>query len=91
MRITPTLTVAGNHTLLSRGTRFLLYCHDTFGLGHLRRTLALADYFTTTIPNAEALIVTGSPVAHAFALPPRVDYIKLPAVRSVDLSCASTH
>jgi predicted glycosyltransferase len=32
------------------------------------------------LPDAEALIVTGSPLAHAFELPPRVDYIKLPAV-----------
>ncbi len=60
--------------------RFLLYCHDTFGLGHLRRALALAKYFTGTLPNAEVLIVTGSPMAHAFALPPRTDYVKLPAV-----------
>ncbi|HET7640300.1 MAG TPA: hypothetical protein VFK47_16370, partial [Ktedonobacteraceae bacterium] len=62
------------------GLRFLLYCHDTFGLGHFRRTLSLAKYFTTILPGAEALIVTGSPLAHAFELPPRVDYIKLPAV-----------
>ncbi|GAC1344883.1 MAG: glycosyltransferase [Ktedonobacteraceae bacterium] len=60
--------------------RFLLYCHDTFGLGHLRRTLSLAAHFTAALPNAEALIVTGSPVAHAFALPARTDYIKLPSV-----------
>jgi predicted glycosyltransferase len=62
------------------GLRFLFYCHDTFGLGHFRRTLSLAKHFTTTLPDAEALIVTGSPLAHAFELPPRVDYIKLPAV-----------
>lgn len=60
--------------------RFLLYCHDTFGLGHIRRTLALARHFTRQIPGAEVLIATGSPVAHSFALPPRVDYVKLPAV-----------
>jgi predicted glycosyltransferase len=60
--------------------RFLLYCHDTFGLGHLRRVLSLAKYFTDTLPNAEVLIVTGSPLAHAFVLPPRTDYVKLPAV-----------
>lgn len=69
---------------LARGMRFLLYCHDTFGLGHLRRVLALAEHFTTTLPDAEVLIVTGSPVAHAFTLPPRVDYIKLPAVTKQD-------
>src|SRR5579859_5016103 len=60
--------------------RFLLYCHDTFGLGHLRRTLSLAEHFTAALSNAEVLIVTGSPVAHAFALPARTDYIKLPSV-----------
>jgi predicted glycosyltransferase len=60
--------------------RFLLYCHDTFGLGHVRRTLSLAAHFTAMLPNAEVLIVTGSPLAHAFTLPPRTDYIKLPAV-----------
>ncbi len=60
--------------------RFLLYCHDTFGLGHVRRVLSLAKYFTDTLPNAQVLIVTGSPMAHAFALPPRTDYVKLPAV-----------
>jgi predicted glycosyltransferase len=65
---------------LPAGIRFLLYCHDTFGLGHLRRTLSLAAYFTAILPEAEALIVTGSPMAHAFPLPPHVDYVKLPAV-----------
>lgn len=68
-----------DHTLPA-GLRFLFYCHDTFGLGHLRRTLALAEHVTTALPAAEALIVTGSPPAHAFALPPRVDYLKLPSV-----------
>lgn len=63
-----------------RCLRFLLYCHDTYGLGHLRRTLALAEYFTRTLSYAEVLIVTGAPLAHAFTLPPRVDYVKLPAV-----------
>lgn len=60
--------------------RFLLYCHDTFGLGHVRRTLALAGAITADLPGAEVLVVTGSPIAHAFTLPPRVDYLKLPSV-----------
>lgn len=59
--------------------RFLLYCHDTYGLGHLRRALTLAAHFVNTWPNAEVLVVTGSPLAHAYELPPRVDYVKLPA------------
>ncbi len=64
--------------------RFLFYCHDTYGLGHIRRALSLASHFTETMPNAEVLIVSGSPFAHSFALPPRVDYVKLPAVTKMN-------
>lgn len=60
--------------------RLLFYCHDTFGLGHFRRTLSLAQHFTALLPAAEALIVTGSPLSSAFELPPRIDFLKLPAV-----------
>jgi predicted glycosyltransferase len=61
----------------------LLYCHDTFGLGHLRRTLGLVDALLGRRPDLAALVATGSPLAHAFRLPPGLDYVKLPAVRKV--------
>ena len=73
------------------GPRFLFYCHDTFGLGHFRRTLSLAQHFTATLPRTEALIVTGSPLAYAFELPPHVDYIKLPAVTKRSDGTYSAH
>lgn len=60
--------------------RILYYCHDTFGLGHLRRTLALAAHARSQVPRLSQLIVTGSPVASAFPLPPGCDFVKLPAV-----------
>lgn len=60
--------------------RFMFYSHDTFGLGHIRRTLAIASHIAATVPNSEALIVTGSPLADTFTMPPHVDFIKLPAV-----------
>lgn len=60
--------------------RVMLYSHDTFGLGHLRRTRALAAAITDADPEASALILTGSPVAGRFAFPPRVDHIRLPGV-----------
>ncbi len=72
-----------NHTMDDK-IRFLFYCHDTYGLGHIRRALSLAAHFTESMPNAEVLIVTGSPFAHSFALPPRVDYVKLPAVTKMN-------
>jgi predicted glycosyltransferase len=57
-----------------------MYAHDTYGLGHLRRSLAIAGHLAHAIPDLATLLVTGSPVAHSFALPPRTDYVKLPSV-----------
>jgi predicted glycosyltransferase len=60
--------------------KVLLYSHDTFGLGNIRRTLLLAESLADAYPAASLLIVTGSPMIHAFRIPPRTDYIKLPCV-----------
>lgn len=60
--------------------RIMLYSHDTFGLGHLRRSRALAAAITQSNPNASALILTGSPVAGRFTFPRRVDHVRLPGV-----------
>jgi len=65
------------------GGRLLIYSHDTFGLGHLRRSLNLSRALVDSIPDLSILLVTGSAVAHRFPLPPRVDYVKLPAVRKM--------
>jgi len=60
--------------------RVMLYSHDTFGLGHLRRSRALATALTTGDAEASAIILTGSPVAGRFTFPERVDHIRLPGV-----------
>jgi hypothetical protein len=39
-----------------------LYSHDTFGLGHLRRTLAIAEHLLNRTPAFDVLMLTGSPV-----------------------------
>ncbi|MFN0006446.1 MAG: response regulator [Planctomycetota bacterium] len=62
-------------------TRILVYSHDTLGLGHLRRSLVLLRALCANHPGLSALLVTGSPVAHRYPLPPGSDYVKLPAVR----------
>ncbi len=64
----------------ARAPRVMLYSHDTFGLGHLRRSRALAAAITWADPTASALILTGSPVAGRFTFPARVDHIRLPGV-----------
>ncbi|MEM7440933.1 MAG: glycosyltransferase [Pseudomonadota bacterium] len=62
------------------GPRVLLYSHDTFGLGHLRRSRTIAAALTTADPTLSALILTGSPVAGRFTFPERVDHVRLPGV-----------
>jgi predicted glycosyltransferase len=58
----------------------VLYSHDTFGLGHLRRTLTIARYLNEHWPGSSELVVTGSPLAHGYRLPRGADYVKLPSV-----------
>lgn len=64
--------------------KILFYSHDTFGLGNIRRTLLLAHELAEQYPAAAILIVTGSPMIHAFRIPERIDYIKLPSLDRID-------
>jgi predicted glycosyltransferase len=69
-----------NHKTSSKLSRILLYSHDTFGLGHIRRSRTIANAITAANENTTALILTGSPVAGRFTFPERVDHIRLPGV-----------
>jgi predicted glycosyltransferase len=60
--------------------KLLVYSHDTFGMGNIRRMLALSEYLVETTPDISVLLVTGSPVIHDLRLPERLDYIKLPCL-----------
>jgi predicted glycosyltransferase len=64
--------------------RILLYSHDTFGLGNIRRTLLLAQEVIEQYPKAAVLLVTGSQMIHSFRIPEGVDYIKLPCLDRID-------
>lgn len=63
-----------------QGPRLLIYGHDTYGLGHLRRNLTVATELIREIPDLSILLLTGSPAVQQFPLPPNADYVKLPAV-----------
>jgi predicted glycosyltransferase len=63
--------------------KILMYSHDSYGLGHLRRTLTLAEAFVERNRDASALILTGSTVSDAFRLPWGVDIVKLPSAVKV--------
>lgn len=65
---------------MTRGPRFLFYSHDSYGLGHLRRTLALAAALERHVAGASSLIISGSTLASSYRLPAGVDILKLPAL-----------
>lgn len=58
----------------------MLYSHDSYGLGHIRRSLEIAQHLSEHIPQASLVMLTGSMQAHAYSLPDRMEYIKLPAL-----------
>src|ERR1041385_806518 len=60
--------------------RFLFYSHDSYGLGHIRRTTVIAKRLIRSFTATSALVVTGSPRAHYFRYPAHCDYMKLPSV-----------
>jgi predicted glycosyltransferase len=61
--------------------RLMVYSHDTFGLGNIRRMLAICKYLHDTIEDVSILIVTGSPMLHSFRVTHGIDYIKLPCLK----------
>ena len=60
--------------------RALLYSHDTFGLGHLRRNLAIADHLLERNPRFQVMLLSGSPVADSWPLPPNLSLSLMPPV-----------
>ena len=58
----------------------MLYSHDSYGLGHVRRSLEIATHLSESLPHASLVMLTGSLQAHAYPLPERMEYIKLPAL-----------
>lgn len=73
------------------GRRAVLYSHDTFGLGHLRRSRTIAQALTANDPQMSALIMTGSPVAGRFDFPDRVDHVRLPGVVKLPDGAYASH
>lgn len=61
--------------------RLMAVCHDSVGIGHLRRTLAIAEQAVRTIPSCRVLVVSGTLHASYYAMPDKVDYVKLPSLR----------
>ena len=56
----------------------LMYSHDTYGLGHIRRTMAIASHLLG--PRINILILTGSPIAGRFSFPEQIDFVRIPGM-----------
>ena len=56
----------------------LMYSHDTYGLGHIRRTMAIASHLLG--PRTNILILTGSPIAGRFSFPEQIDFVRIPGM-----------
>ena len=60
--------------------RVLIYSHDSFGLGHLRRCRAIAHSLVDADPAVSILILSGSPIIGSFDFRSRVDFVRVPGV-----------
>jgi predicted glycosyltransferase len=56
----------------------LMYSHDTYGLGHIRRSMAIASHLLG--PRVNILILTGSPIAGRFYFPEQIDFVRIPGM-----------
>ena len=64
-------------------TRVLFYSHDSYGTGHLRRTLRLSRHLRRCRPAVEPVVATGSPIADRFLGPSDAPYAVLPPIVKV--------
>ncbi|MEP3667951.1 MAG: glycosyltransferase [Roseibium sp.] len=67
----------------SNSPKILIYSHDSFGLGHLRRCRAIAHSLVGTFDDLSVLILSGSPIIGSFEFRSRVDFVRIPGVIKV--------
>jgi predicted glycosyltransferase len=60
--------------------RVLIYSHDSFGLGHLRRCRTIAHALVEHRPDVTVLILSGSPIIGNFSFCHRVDFVRVPGI-----------
>ncbi|MBM3554236.1 MAG: hypothetical protein FJX47_01615, partial [Alphaproteobacteria bacterium] len=76
------------------GSRVLIYSHDTFGLGHLRRCRTIAHDLVERYRDLSVLILSGSPIIGSFDFRSRVDFVRVPGViklRNGDYTALNLH
>ena len=74
--------------------RVLVYSHDSFGLGHLRRCREIAHALVRSHADLSVLLLSGSPIIGSFGFRSRVDFVRIPGViktRNGEYSSQSLH
>jgi predicted glycosyltransferase len=72
----------------------LIYSHDSFGLGHLRRCREIAHSLVEHYKGMRVLILSGSPIIGSFDFRARVDFVRIPSVvklRNGDYTSLNSH
>ena len=69
--------------------RILVYSHDTFGLGNIRRILSICELLLSDHPNISMLLITDSPLLHYMRISDRLDYIEIPCLNHNLNNCFS--
>jgi predicted glycosyltransferase len=80
--------------MTSPNRRILIYSHDTFGLGHLRRCQAIAHSLVGAYSSLSVIILSGSPIIGSFDFRSRVDFVRVPGViklRNGDYTALNLH
>src|SRR5690606_31937776 len=82
MSVYPGKPGGGVHTMSEseRARRILIYSHDSFGLGHLRRCMVMANSLVEQNQNLSVLILSGSPIIGSFDFKVRVDFVRIPGI-----------
>lgn len=78
-------------TMPTESPRILIYSHDSFGLGHLRRCRAIAHAMVEALPRLSVIILSGSPIIGSFDFRPRVDFVRVPGVIKLRDGAYSSH
>ncbi|MCX4029794.1 hypothetical protein H0A36_16075 [Endozoicomonas sp. SM1973] len=60
--------------------KVLIYSHDTYGLGHLRRCRTIAHSLVRQYKGISVLILSGSALIGRFEFKARVDFVRIPGV-----------
>ncbi len=76
--------------------RIALYSHDSVGLGHVRRNLAIAHALSSRLPalvgeEVTGLLISGQSTATSFPTPPGWDWLILPSITTGPKGYSAQH